>query len=204
MQAGKRSVEKEKRRAYWRGIVEEAERSGASIRAFCRQRRVKEHLFCRWRLAAADSPRRRRADATRGAGRAVRGAMIALPAAVQGYLCTIACEMRRGFDGLRMPAATVVGVDPMGGHLLVCCSRRADRLKILYWDGNGWALWWKRLERGTYAFPFEAAGRRQITGGELSARLEGIDLRGARKRKRHVPRLQHGPETGAAGLTKPL
>jgi transposase len=130
--------------------------------------------------------------------------MITLPAAVQVYLCTIACDMRRGFDGLRMLAATVVGVDPMGGHLFVFCSRRADRLKILYWDRDGWALWSKRLERGTYAFPFETAGRRQITGGELGALLEGIDLRGATKRKRYVPRLQPGPEARAAALTKPL
>jgi len=49
MDESKRSVEKEKRRAYWRGIVEEAERSGASIRVFCQQRRVKEHRFYRWR-----------------------------------------------------------------------------------------------------------------------------------------------------------
>ena len=59
--------------------------------------------------------------------------MITLPAAVRVYLCTIACDMRRGFDGLKMLAATVVGVDPLGGHLFVFCSRRADRVKILYW-----------------------------------------------------------------------
>ena len=116
--------------------------------------------------------------------------MISLPAAVRVYLCTVPCDMRRGFDGLKMLARTVVGVDPLGGHLFVFCSRRADRVKILYWDRDGWALWAKRLEAGTYAYPFEATGRKEITAGELSALLEGIDLRNAKRRKRYVAPLQ--------------
>jgi transposase len=118
--------------------------------------------------------------------------MITLPAAVRVYLCTLVCDMRRGFDSLKMLAATVVGVDPLGGHLFVFCSRRADRLKILYWDRDGWALWAKRLESGTYAFPFDATGRKEITAGELSALLEGIDLRSAKRRKRYLVPLQRG------------
>jgi transposase len=72
--------------------------------------------------------------------------MITLPAAVRVYLCAVPRDMRRGFDGLKMLAQNVVGVDPLGGHLFALCSRRADRLKILYWDRDGWALWSKRLE----------------------------------------------------------
>lgn len=116
--------------------------------------------------------------------------MISLPAAVRVYLYTAPCDMRRGFDGLKMLAGTAIGVDPLAGHLFVFCSRRADRMKILYWDRDGWALWAKRLEAGTYAFPFEATGRKEITAGELSALLEGFDLRQARKRKRYLPPLQ--------------
>ncbi len=116
--------------------------------------------------------------------------MISLPAAVRVYLCTVPCDMRRGFDSLKMLAQNVVGVDPMDGHLLTFCSRRADRLKILYWDRDGWALWSKRLESGTYAYPFEDTGRKEITAGELSALLEGIDLRNAKRRKRYVAPLQ--------------
>lgn len=111
--------------------------------------------------------------------------MISLPAAVRVYLCTTPCDMRRGFDGLRMLAEQVIGVDPLGGHLFVFCGRRADRVKILYWDRDGWALWAKRLEAGTYAFPFDSTGRREITSGELGALLEGIDLGGATRRKRY-------------------
>lgn len=113
--------------------------------------------------------------------------MITLPAAVRVYLYTAPCDMRRGFDSLKMLAEHVVGVDPLAGHLFVFCSRRADRLKILYWDRDGWALWAKRLERGTYAFPFEPSGRQQITAGELSVLLEGIDLERAKRRKRYLP-----------------
>ena len=116
--------------------------------------------------------------------------MITLPAAVRVYLCTVACDMRRGFDGLKMLASAVVGVDPLGGHLFVFCSRRADRVKILYWDRDGWALWAKRLEAGTYAFPFALTGRKEITAGELGALLEGIDLGSAKRRKRYLPPLQ--------------
>ena len=116
--------------------------------------------------------------------------MIGLPAAVRVYLYTAPCDMRRGFDGLQMLAGTVLGVGPLAGHLFVFCSRRRDRVKILYWDRDGWALWAKRLEAGTYAFPFEAAGRQQITAGELGALLEGIDLRNAKRRKRYLAPLQ--------------
>ena len=116
--------------------------------------------------------------------------MMTLPAVVRVYLCTVACDMRRGFDGLKMLAATVVGVDPLGGHLFVFCSRRADRVKILYWDRDGWALWAKRLEAGTFAYPFATAGRREITAGELSALLEGIDLGSAKRRKRYLVACQ--------------
>jgi transposase len=59
--------------------------------------------------------------------------MISLPAAVRVYLCTAPCDIRRGFDSLKMLAQTATGVDPQGGHPFAFCSRRADRLKILYW-----------------------------------------------------------------------
>lgn len=116
--------------------------------------------------------------------------MISLPAALRIYLYTLPCDMRRGFDGLRALAGQVIGVDPLDGHLFVFCGRRRDRVKILYWDRDGWALWAKRLEAGTYAFPFESTGRKEVTSGELSALLEGLDLRDAKRRKRYVAPLQ--------------
>jgi transposase len=76
--------------------------------------------------------------------------MLSFPAAVKVYLCTVACDMRRSFDGLSMMAEHVIRCNPFSGHLLVFCNRRSDRLKILYWDWDGWAIWYKRLEVGTF------------------------------------------------------
>ena len=66
-------------------------------------------------------------------------------------------------------------------------SRRRDRVKILYWDRDGFALWSKRLEEGTYEVPFDGAEerRREITAQELGALLSGIDLQQAPRRKRY-------------------
>jgi len=78
-------------------------------------------------------------------------------------------------------------LDPLGGHLYVFWSRRKDRVKILYWDRDGFAVWAKRLEEGTYALPFCESGevRREITAPELAALLSGIDLTQAKRRKRY-------------------
>ena len=71
--------------------------------------------------------------------------MLSFPAAIKVYLCTVPCAMRRSFDGLSMMAEHVIHCNPFSGHLLVFCNRRTDRLKILYWDRDGWVTWYKRL-----------------------------------------------------------
>ncbi len=111
--------------------------------------------------------------------------MLTFPAAIKVYLCTVPCDMRRSFDGLSMMAEHVIRCDPFSGHLLVFCNRRSDRLKILYWDRDGWAIWYKRLEAGTFQFPFAETGRKEIAAWELGLLLEGIDLSKGRRRKRY-------------------
>ena len=111
--------------------------------------------------------------------------MLSFPAAIKVYLCTVACDMRRSFDGLSMMAEHVIGCNPFSGHLLVFCNRRSDRVKILYWDRDGWAIWYKRLEAGTFQFPFAETGRQEIAAWELGLLLEGIDLSKGRRRKRY-------------------
>lgn len=113
--------------------------------------------------------------------------MIHLPASVRVYLATSPCDMRRGFDGLHALVNTVMELDALAGHLFVFSNRRRDRVKILYWDRDGFAVWAKRLEEGTYAMPFTASGqmRREITAQELAALLSGIDLSQAKRRKRY-------------------
>jgi transposase len=93
--------------------------------------------------------------------------------------------MRRSFDGLSMMAEHLIQCNPFSGHLLVFCNRRSDRVKILYWDRDGWAIWYKRLEAGTFQFPFAATGRKEVAAWELAVLLEGIDLSQGKRRKRY-------------------
>jgi transposase len=95
--------------------------------------------------------------------------------------------MRKSFDSLHSLVRDHLQLDPFAGHLFVFASRRRDRLKILYWDRDGFAIWSKRLEEGTYAIPFgEAEGnRREISAQELGSILSGIDLERATRRKRY-------------------
>jgi transposase len=114
--------------------------------------------------------------------------MIHLPASVRVYLCLTACDMRKSFDGLHALVREQLGLNAFVGHLFVFASRRRDRVKILYWDRDGFAVWSKRLEEGTYAVPFAERGetcRREITAQELGALLSGMDLEQARRRKRY-------------------
>lgn len=113
--------------------------------------------------------------------------MIHLPASVRIYLCLTACDMRKSFDSLHAVVREYLGLDAFAGHLFVFASRRRDRVKILYWDRDGFAIWSKRLEEGTYAVPFDDGeeNRREITTQELGAILSGIELEQAKRRKRY-------------------
>jgi transposase len=113
--------------------------------------------------------------------------VIHLPASVRVYLCTSPCDMRRSFDGLHALVTGAMKLDAFAGHLFVFANRRKDRVKILYWDRDGFAVWAKRLEEGTYVMPFaeEDEARREITAQELGALLSGIDLSTAKRRKRY-------------------
>lgn len=110
--------------------------------------------------------------------------MLSLPPTVRILLATQPADMRRGFDGLAALVRDVLRDDPLSGHLFVFRNRRGDRCKILYWDRSGFALWYKRLERGTFRFPKADAAGVSINAAELTLLLEGIDLAGARRRPR--------------------
>lgn len=129
-------------------------------------------------------------------------AMLSFPAAIKVYLCTVPCDMRRSFDGLSMMAEYIIRCNPFSGHLLVFCNRRSDRVKILYWDRDGWVIWYKRLEAGTFQFPFAETGRKEIAAWELGVLLEGIDLSKGRRRKRYsLPAAQGRGENGEAAIS---
>jgi transposase len=113
--------------------------------------------------------------------------MIHLPASVRVYLCLNPCDMRRSFDGLHALVRDHLQLDAFAGHLYLFANKRRDRLKILYWDRDGFAIWAKRLEAGTYVIPSVEPGeaRFEITVEELGALLSGIDLSSATRRKRY-------------------
>jgi transposase len=111
--------------------------------------------------------------------------VLSLPPSVRIFLCLAPADMRRGFDALARMAGEVMAEDPLSGHLFVFRSRRGDRLKILYWDRDGYALWYKRLEKGTFAFP-QAPGSSLCVGArDLTLILGGIDVAHAKRRKRY-------------------
>lgn len=113
--------------------------------------------------------------------------MIHLPASVRVYLCLSPCDMRRSFDGLHSLVRDHLQLDAFAGHLYLFANKRKDRLKLLYWDRDGFAIWAKRLEAGRYAIPIGEPGsaRCEITTEELGALLSGIDLSTATRRKRY-------------------
>lgn len=118
--------------------------------------------------------------------------MIGLSHGVKIHLCTKPTDMRRGFDGLSGMVASLLEQDPLSGHLFVFRNRNRDKLKILYWDSDGLAIWYKRLEQGTFQFPTDGKAKEELTAGveitprQLSLLLGGIDLRSAKQRKRFV------------------
>jgi transposase len=104
------------------------------------------------------------------------------------YLCLTPFDMRKSFDALAALVRDYLELDAFAGRLFVFTSRRRDRVRILYWGRDGFAIWSKRLEEGTYAVPFGADAtdrRREIRAQELGALLSGIDLCQATRRKRY-------------------
>jgi transposase len=114
--------------------------------------------------------------------------MISLPHPVRVFLHTGPTDLRKGFDALAGLVTTAFSRDPTSGHLFLFVNRRRDRLKILYWDrGDGWAIWYKRLEVGSFQIPAvpSNAVSMEMTPTQLALILSGIDLRSARQRKRY-------------------
>jgi transposase len=113
--------------------------------------------------------------------------MLSLALPVEIYLCVEATDMRRGFDGLLRMAEEHLARDVLSGGLFVFVNRRRDRLKLLYWDNDGLAIWHKRLEAGRFQLPAVEASVSSVTltGTELALILGGIDLASARQRKRY-------------------
>lgn len=117
--------------------------------------------------------------------------MLSLPPSVRLFVATQPVDGRKGADSLMVIVRDVFGHDPLSGHLFIFFSKRCDRVRVVYWDRNGFAMWTKRLEHGRYRPAFSADGRlgpAAIEAAELALIVEGIDLAGARRRRRWEPR----------------
>ena len=126
--------------------------------------------------------------------------MLSLPLPVRILLCTKAADMRRSFDGLAALVQEYLKADPLSGHLFVFRNRRGDRVKLLYWDGDGLCLWHKRLEMGRLELPRvpSEATHVTLTATELAMLLGGIELASAKRRKRYRRTTRAGPPISAS------
>lgn len=94
--------------------------------------------------------------------------MIGLPAGTRIWPVAGATDMRKGFDGLSALVQTSLCDDPFSGQLFVFRGRRGDRVKVLWWDGQGLCLYYKRLERGRFVWPRAQDGVVHLTPAQLS------------------------------------
>jgi transposase len=103
--------------------------------------------------------------------------MIGLPAGTRVWIAAGSTDMRRGFDGLAAIVQNTLDLNPFSGHVFVFRGRRGDRVKLLWWSGDGLCLLAKRLEQGRFVWPTADSGSVCLTQAQLSMLLEGIDWR---------------------------
>lgn len=112
--------------------------------------------------------------------------MLNLPPQVRVFLCTRPTDMRKSFDGLHGLVQEVLRQNPQSGDLFVFLNRRRDRVKILVWEGDGLAIWYKRLEVGTFALPEGEGDSVTLSAAQLAMLLGGLDWAKTRPRKRYA------------------
>ena len=126
--------------------------------------------------------------------------MLSLPSVVKIYLHADPVNLHFAFDRLANLVREEMGQDPLSGHLFVFRNRRGDRVKLLFWDDDGYAIVYKRLEKGVFRFPTAAANTRavQVSVSDLSLLLWGIEPDSVRRHKRFsldAHRAAHGVTT---------
>lgn len=116
--------------------------------------------------------------------------MLTAPGYARIFLCTQDTDMRKSFDSLRGIIRGAMHLDPMSGALFIFKNKRGDRIKCVYWDETGFAMWYKLLQRGTFQFPnlqsYSSAGL-EIDAATMHMILDGIDLSSIRRRPRFRP-----------------
>jgi len=115
--------------------------------------------------------------------------MIAPGAQLRVYVATRPVDFRKGHDGLAAAVQEMIGLDPFCGAAFVFRSKRADRIKLLVWDGNGMVLIHKRLEGGRFVWPQVRDGVMRMSPAQLSALFEGLDWRLVRPERVRRPQF---------------
>jgi transposase len=115
--------------------------------------------------------------------------MLSVSGQVKVFLALQPTDMRKGFDTLAAIVQEVLQQNPLSGHLFVFRSKRGDRVKILYWNTQGYALWYTRLEQGTFRFPIAKADQEAtcltISSTDLAMLLDGVELTSVTRRPRY-------------------
>jgi transposase len=122
--------------------------------------------------------------------------VLGLPPSVKIYFATGLVDMRNGIDGLRAVVEQTLKLNPNEGHLFVFIGKGKDKLKILFWDRNGYVVYFKRLERGRFQLPAvnERRTRVEMEAAQLAMLLDGIDLN-AKRLARWQPASNEGIDT---------
>ena len=116
--------------------------------------------------------------------------MIGPSGTVRVMVATRPVDFRKGAEGLSALVRETIGADPFSGAVYVFRAKRADRIKLVYWDGSGLCLFVKRLEDGKFCWPAITDGVVRLTAAQLQALLEGLDWR-----RVHEARLHAAPRT---------
>jgi transposase len=99
-----------------------------------------------------------------------------LPLPVRIFLCTRHADLRKSFDGLAQLVREYLGADPLSGHLFVFRNKRGDRLKLLYWDRDGYAIWYKnQVSDCTHSLPFTESVEHHHNLTRRSVAIGGMD-----------------------------
>ncbi|MBX9687531.1 MAG: IS66 family insertion sequence element accessory protein TnpB [Candidatus Obscuribacterales bacterium] len=111
--------------------------------------------------------------------------MLNLPASDRIYFCVLPIDMRRSFDSLAELAREQMGEEPMSGHLFLFRNKTEDCLKVLYWDRDGYAIWYKRLQKRKFSLPAIAGKSLEVDATTFSMLLNGLDRKSLKRQKRY-------------------
>jgi transposase len=112
--------------------------------------------------------------------------VLSVPGNIQVFMALEPCDLRKGFDGLSAVVQTVFDRSVLDGHLFLFLNRRRDRVKLLWWDRDGLAVFYKRLESGSYEIPRHGPEDKQLTldATQMSLLLSGVQLSSVKHRRR--------------------